>query len=216
MDPLRVLIADDHPLFRNGMRALLSSVQDMEVAGVATKGEEAVALATSLQPDVILMDLQMPGINGIEATRQILHTSPHIRVLVVTMFEDDHSVFTALRAGARGYILKDADEDEILRAVRAVGRGEAIFSPTIAQRLIDFFSAPQPILLPQIFPELTDREREILGLIAQGHNNNDIARRLGLSLKTVANHVSNIFSKLQVADRAQAIIRAREAGLARD
>jgi DNA-binding NarL/FixJ family response regulator len=216
MDPLRVLIADDHPLFRNGMRALLSSVQDMEVAGVATKGEEAVALATSLQPDVILMDLQMPGINGIEATRQILHTSPHIRVLVVTMFEDDHSVFTALRAGARGYILKDADEDEILRAIRAVGRGEAIFSPTIAQRLIDFFSAPQPILLPQIFPELTDREREVLGLIAQGHNNNDIARRLGLSLKTVANHVSNIFSKLQVADRAQAIIRAREAGLARD
>jgi DNA-binding NarL/FixJ family response regulator len=198
------------------MRALLSSVQDMEVAGVATKGEEAVALATSLQPDVILMDLQMPGINGIEATRQILHTSPHIRVLVVTMFEDDHSVFTALRAGARGYILKDADEDEILRAIRAVGRGEAIFSPTIAQRLIDFFSAPQPILLPQIFPELTDREREVLGLIAQGHNNNDIARRLGLSLKTVANHVSNIFSKLQVADRAQAIIRAREAGLARD
>ena len=216
MDPLRVLIADDHPLFRNGMRALLSSVQDMEVAGVATKGEEAVALATSLQPDVILMDLQMPGINGIEATRQILHTSPHIRILVVTMFEDDHSVFTALRAGARGYILKDADEDEILRAIRAVGRGEAIFSPTIAQRLIDFFSAPQPILLPQIFPELTDREREVLGLIAQGHNNNDIARRLGLSLKTVANHVSNIFSKLQVADRAQAIIRAREAGLARD
>jgi DNA-binding NarL/FixJ family response regulator len=216
MDPLRVLIADDHPLFRNGIRALLSSVQDMEVAGVATKGEEAVALATSLQPDVILMDLQMPGINGIEATRQILHTSPHIRILVVTMFEDDHSVFTALRAGARGYVLKDADEDEILRAIRAVGRGEAIFSPTIAQRLIDFFSAPQPILLPQIFPELTDREREVLGLIAQGHNNNDIARRLGLSLKTVANHVSNIFSKLQVADRAQAIIRAREAGLARD
>src|SRR2546425_3392459 len=188
MDPLRVLIADDHPLFRNGIRALLSSVQDMEVAGVATKGEEAVALATSLQPDVILMDLQMPGINGIEATRQILHTSPHIRILVVTMFEDDHSVFTALRAGARGYVLKDADEDEILRAIRAVGRGEAIFSPTIAQRLIDFFSAPQPILLPQIFPELTDREREVLGLIAQGHNNNDIARRLGLSLKTVANH----------------------------
>src|SRR5207244_1098973 len=152
MDPLRVLIADDHPLFRNGIRALLSSVQDMEVAGVATKGEEAVALATSLQPDVILMDLQMPG----EATRQILHTSPQFRILVVTMFEDDHSVFTALRAGARGYVLKDADEDEILRAIRAVGRGEAIFSPTIAQRLIDFFSAPQPILLPQIFPELTD------------------------------------------------------------
>jgi DNA-binding NarL/FixJ family response regulator len=216
MDPLRVLITDDHPLFRNGMRALLSSVPDMEVAGVATRGEEAIDLAASLLPDVILMDLQMPGMSGIEATRKILHTTPHIRILVITMFEDDHSVFTALRAGARGYILKDADEDEILRAIRAVGQGEAIFSPAIAQRLIDFFASPQPTLLPQIFPELTDREREILGLIAQGHSNGDIARRLTLSLKTVANHVSNIFSKLQVADRAQAIIRAREAGLARD
>ena len=216
MDPLRVLITDDHPLFRNGMRALLSSVPDMEVAGVATRGEEAIDLAASLLPDVILMDLQMPGMSGIEATRKILHTTPHIRILVITMFEDDHSVFTALRAGARGYILKDADEDEILRAIRAVGQGEAIFSPTIAQRLIDFFASPQPTLLPQIFPELTDREREILGLIAQGHSNGDIARRLTLSLKTVANHVSNIFSKLQVADRAQAIIRAREAGLAQD
>ena len=158
------------------------------------------------------MDLQMPGVGGIEATRRILHTSPHIRILVVTMFEDDHSVFAALRAGARGYILKDADEDDILRAISAVGRGEAIFSPAIAQRLIDFFAAPQPVILPQLFPELTDREREVLLLIAQGYNNSDIARRLTLSLKTVANHVSNIFSKLQVADRAQAIIRAREAG----
>jgi len=212
MDPLRVLIADDHPLFRNGMRALLSSVPDMEVAGIATNGDEVISLAASLQPAVILMDLQMPGIGGIEATRHILHTSPHIRVLVVTMFEDDHSVFAALRAGARGYILKDADEDEILRAIHAAGRGEAIFSPAIAQRLIDFFAAPRPLILPQLFPELTDREREILALIAQGYSNSDIARRLTLSLKTVANHVSNIFSKLQVADRAQAIIRAREAG----
>jgi len=212
MDPLRVLIADDHPLFRNGMRALLTSVSDMEVAGIATNGDEVISLAASLQPDVILMDLQMPGIGGIEATRHILHTSPHIRVLVVTMFEDDHSVFAALRAGARGYILKDADEDEILRAIRAAGRGEAIFSPAIAQRLIDFFAASHAVILPQFFPELTDREREILALIAQGYSNSDIARRLTLSLKTVANHVSNIFSKLQVADRAQAIIRAREAG----
>jgi DNA-binding NarL/FixJ family response regulator len=159
------------------------------------------------------MDLQMPEMNGIEATRQILHRSPHIRILVVTMFEEDYSVFAALRAGARGYILKDADEEEILRAIRAVGRGEAIFSPTIAQRLIDFFATPRPVLLPQLFPELTDREREILDLVAQGYNNSDIAQRLTVSLKTVANHVSNIFSKLQVADRAQAIIRAREAGL---
>lgn len=216
MEPLRILIADDHPLFRNGMRTLLKAASDMEVVGVATNGDEAIALATSLQPDVILMDIRMPGVSGIEATRQIVATSPHIRILVVTMFEDDHSVFTALRAGARGYILKDADEEEILRAIRAVGRGEAIFSPAIAQRLIDFFAAPQPVLMPQIFPELTDREREILGLIAQGHSNSDIARRLSLSLKTVANHVSNIFSKLQVADRAQAIILAREAGLARE
>jgi DNA-binding NarL/FixJ family response regulator len=212
MDPLRVLIADDHPLFRNGMRALLSSDPDMEVVGIATNGDEVISLAASLQPEVILMDLQMPGIGGIEATRRILHTSPHIRILVVTMFEDDHSVFASLRAGARGYILKDADEDEILRAIRAVGHGEAIFSPTIAQLLIDFFAAPRPAILPHLFPELTDREREILLLIAQGYNNSAIARHLTLSLKTVANHVSNIFSKLQVADRAQAIIRAREAG----
>ncbi len=213
MDPLLVLIADDHPLFRNGMRALLSSVPDMQVAAIATNGDEVIELSASLQPDVILMDLQMPGIGGIEATRRILHVSPHIRVLVVTMFEDDHSVFAALRAGARGYILKDADEDEILRAIRAVGRGEAIFSPAIATRLIDFFSAPHPVAPPQAFPELTEREREILTLIAQGHNNTEIATRLVLSSHTVRNYVSNIFSKLQVADRVQAIIRAREAGL---
>ena len=213
---LRILIVDDHPLFRSGMRTLLSSVPDMEVAGIATNGEEAITLATTLQPDVILMDLQMPGVSGIEATRRILKTNPNTRILVVTMFEDDHSVFTALRAGARGYVLKDADEGEILRAIRAVGSSEAIFSPTVAQRLIDFFATPQSAMMPQVFPELTDREREILNLIAQGYNNADIARHLVLSLKTVANHVSNIFSKLQVADRAQAIIRAREAGLGKE
>jgi len=213
---MRILIADDHPLFRNGMRTLLSSVPGMEVIGVATNGDETVTMAAELQPDVILMDLQMPGINGIEATRRIVKTNPHIRILVVTMFEDDHSVFTALRAGARGYVLKDADEDEILRAIRAVASSEAIFSPTIAQRLIDFFATPQSAILPQVFPELTEREREILDLIAQGYNNSDIAQRLVLSQKTVANHVSNIFSKLQVVDRAQAIIKAREAGLGRE
>ncbi len=213
MEALRILIADDHPLFRKGMRALLTATPGTEVVGEATTGQEAIELAAALQPDVILMDLQMPGINGIEATRQILHTSPHIRILVVTLFEDDASIFTALRAGARGYILKDAKEEEMLRAIRAVGSGEAIFSPAIATRLMDFFAAPRPAAPKEIFPTLTEREREILQMIARGRTNNDIAKELMLSTKTVGNYVSNIFSKLQVADRAQAIIRARDAGL---
>jgi len=213
METLRILIADDHPIFRNGMRALLVSVPDIEVVGEATSGEEAIVQAAALQPDVVLMDLQMTGIGGVEATRRILHASPHIRVLVVTMFEDDYSVFTAMRAGARGYVVKGAQPDEMLRAVRAVGSGEAIFSPAIAVRLMEFFAAPKPAVPPQIFPELSDREREILDLIASGASNVQIAERLVLSPKTVRDHVSNIFSKLQVADRAHAIIRAREVGL---
>jgi DNA-binding NarL/FixJ family response regulator len=213
MDSLRILIADDHPLFRKGMRTLLMATADTEVIGEATTGQEVIELAAALQPDVILMDLQMPGVNGIEATRQILQDSPNIRILVVTLFEDDASVFTALRAGARGYILKDAKEDEILRAIRAVGSGEAIFSPAIATRLMEFFATPRPSASKEIFPTLTDREREILQLIARGSTNHDIARQLVLSVKTVNNYVSNIFSKLQVTDRAQAIIRARDAGL---
>ncbi len=212
-EPLRILIADDHPLFRSGMRALLASDLDTEVAGEATTGEEAIEMAATLQPDVILMDLQMPGVSGIEATRRILHTSPHIRILIVTMYEDDHSVFTAMRAGARGYLLKGASPDEVLRAITAVGGGEAIFSPSIATRLIDFFATLQPTALPQALPELTDREREILTLLAQGSSNSAIAKQLALSPKTVSNYVSNIFSKLQVADRAQAMLRARQAGL---
>ncbi len=213
MKPLCVLIADDHPVFRNGMRALLNSTPDIEVAGEASTSYEVIALAASLQPDVILMDVQMPGVGGIEATRRILHTSPHITVLVVTMFEDEESVFAALRAGARGYVLKGASPTEVVRAIQAVGSGEAIFSPAIAQRLLDFFAAPRPAAPSQVFPELTDREREVLVLIAQGRRNPEIAQSLVISMKTVRNHVSNIFSKLQVADRAQAIIRAREAGL---
>lgn len=213
MEPLRVLIADDHPVFRNGMRALLNSVPDMEVAGEASTGEEVIELSARLQPDVILMDVQMPGIGGIEATRRILHTSPHIMILVVTMFEDEESVFAALRAGARGYVLKGASPTEMVRAIQAVGSGEAIFSPAIARHLIEFFAAPRPVVPPHLFPELTEREREVLTLIAQGRRNPEIAQVLVLSMKTVRNHVSNIFSKLQVADRAQAIIRAREAGL---
>jgi DNA-binding NarL/FixJ family response regulator len=213
MANLRILIADDHPMFRNGIKGMLSTVPEFEVVGLATDGPETIELALELQPDVILMDIQMPGVSGIEATRQILATSPHIRILVVTMFEADQSVFTALRAGARGYILKDADEDEIIRAIRAVQSGEAIFSPTIAQKLIDFFANSTKNTAPQIFPELTERERQVLSLIAQGVSNPEIAHELSLSLKTVSNHISNIFSKLQVADRAQAIVRAREAGL---
>ena len=214
MEPLRVLIADDHLLFRDGLRALLKAAPDTELVGEATTGEEAVALAAELQPDVVLMDIQMPGGNGIEATRRIVHDSPHVRVLMVTMYEDDNSVFMAMRAGARGYLLKGAKYDEVLRAIRAVGAGEAIFSPAIAARLIDYFATIRPAAPPQVFPELSDREREILALIAQGHKNAEIAERLYLSPKTVRNHVTNILDKLQVADRAQAIIRAREAGLA--
>ena len=213
MDSLRILIADDHPLFRRGMRTLLTATADTEVIGEATTGREVIELAAQLAPDVILMDLQMPGVNGIEATRQIVQTSPHIRILVITLFEDDASVFSALRAGARGYVLKDTKEEEMVRAIRAVGSGEAIFSPAIATRLMDFFAAPRPAVPKEIFPTLTEREREILQWIARGSTNHDIAKQLALSVKTVNNYVSNIFSKLQVADRAQAIIRARDAGL---
>jgi DNA-binding NarL/FixJ family response regulator len=214
LETLRILIAEDHPLFRKGVISLLSSVPDFEVVGEATTGEEAVVGAAQLQPDVVLMDLQMPEVNGIEATRRILQQSPSVRVLVVTLFEDDESVFMALRAGARGYVLKDADEEEMVHAIRAVGRGEAIFSPNVATRVLAYFAASSPAgTSPQLFPTLTDREREILTLIAQGHPNPSIARELSLSTKTVGNYVSNIFTKLQVADRAQAIIRAREAGL---
>jgi DNA-binding NarL/FixJ family response regulator len=213
MDKTRILIADDHPLFRKGMRALLEGLPEVEVVGEAATGEEALALANSLMPDVIVMDLQMPGESGIAATRAILNASPHIRIVVVTLFEDSESVFTALRAGARGYILKDTEASEMARAIQAVSRGEAVFSPAIANRLIDFFAAPHPTVPKEMFPSLTEREREILRLIAQGFANPEIAWQLSLSVKTVHNYVSNIFSKLQVADRAQAIIRAREAGL---
>ena len=213
MDKLRILIAEDSSPFRQGLRSLLQSVDALEVVGEAPTGQDAIQLAHRLQPDVILMDLQMPGINGIEATRQIIYTSPHISILMLTMFEDDESVFAALRAGARGYLLKGALKAEIVRAIQGVASGEAIFGPTIARRLMQYFSAPRPTVPPQAFPELTEREREILDLIAQHHTNSEIAERLSLSPKTVRNHVSNIFTKLQVADRAEAIIRAREAGL---
>jgi DNA-binding NarL/FixJ family response regulator len=213
MDRIRILLADDHVPFRSGLRALLRSEADLEVVGEAATGEEAIMQAANLQPDVILMDLHMPGVNGLEATQTILSTSPHISILVLTMFEDVDSVFTALQAGARGYLLKGALKAEILRAIRGVSHGEAIFGPTIAKRLMAYFAtlkptAPAPSV--QAFPELTEREQEILTMMAHHLTNVEIAERLVLSPKTVRNHVSNIFSKLQVVSRAQAIMRARD------
>ncbi|GHP00096.1 DNA-binding response regulator [Reticulibacter mediterranei] len=218
MSRIRVLIADDHPVFRYGLRALLmAEATTMEVVGEATSGEEVTTLAAQALPDVILMDVNMPGLNGIEATRRILAATPQVGILMLTMFDDDESVFAAMRAGARGYLLKGAEGDETIRAITGVSKGEAIFSPTIARRLIGYFGKPPKN--PQIthpFPELTEREREILTLIAQGYTNPAIAERLVLSPKTVRNHVSTIFSKLQVAGRAEAIIRARDAGLTKE
>lgn len=220
MSRIRVLIADDHPVFRYGLRALLlAEVKMMEVVGEATSGEEAVALAAQCLPDVILMDVNMPGLNGIEATRRILAATPQVGILMLTMFDDDESVFAAMRAGARGYLLKGAEGEEAVRAIVGVNNGEAIFSPAVARRLIGYFGAPhrnQPSDPAQLFPELTEREREVLTLIAQGYTNPAIAEQLVLSPKTVRNHVSSIFSKLQVAGRAEAIIRARDAGLTKE
>lgn len=213
MDMVRVLIADDHPVFRFGLRALLSAEPGIEVVGEATTGEEAVELMETLHPDIALMDINMPGISGIEATRRITRANPQAGILVLTMFEDDDSVFAAMRAGARGYLLKGTAADDTIRAIRAVSSGEAIFSPAVALKLMQYFAAPHPSAASQAFPELTEREREILELIAQGYTNTAIAERLVLSAKTVRNHVSNIFGKLQVAGRAEAIIRARDAGL---
>ena len=213
VEPLRILVADDHAAFRDGLTALLATVDDIAVVGQAGSGEAVVAGAAELQPDVVLMDLNMPGIDGIEATRRLVATSPHIAVLVLSMYEDDESIFAALRAGARGYLLKGSDRSEIVRAIRAVARGEAIFGPAIARRLMTYFASAPPAGAVEAFPELTERERELLELIARGLNNQAIADRLVLSPKTVRNHVSNIFSKLQVRDRAEAIVRAREAGL---
>lgn len=211
-DPIRLFVADDHTLFRDGLRALFASISDMEVVGEAADGGGAIEGVVETLPDVVLMDVQMPDVNGIEATRSILRASPNVGVIVVTMLEADDSVFAAMRAGARGYVLKGADQSEMLRAIRAVAAGEALFGPAIAKRLMGFFATLQPAG-SEAFPELTSREIEVLELIAQGHNNAQIAQQLVISDKTVRNHVSNILSKLQVADRAEAIIRARKAGL---
>jgi DNA-binding NarL/FixJ family response regulator len=210
---VRVLIVDDHPLFRKGLRTLLSSMPQTAVIGEATSGREAVERALALEPDVVLLDLQMPDGGGLWAIRELAARRADIRILVVTLFDDDESVFTALKAGARGYVLKDADEAEMMRAIEAVAQGEAIFSPAIAARLMDYFTAARNGRLGSSLPDLTEREREILTLIARGRSNAQIAEELTISLKTVRNHASNIFNKLHVADRVQAALLAREAGL---
>ena len=213
-DPIRIFVADDHTLFREGLRALFRSLEDIELVGEAADGAGAVKGVSETQPDIVLMDIQMPGLNGVDATREIVKTSPHVGVIVVSMLEDDDSVFAAMRAGARGYVLKGADQEQMMRTIHAVAAGEALFGPGIAERLMGFFTNLEPD--PKTFPELTDREHEVLELIAQGHNNAEIASQLDISQKTVRNHVSNIFNKLQVVDRAQAIIRAREAGMGKE
>jgi len=210
-EPIRILVADDHAGFRSGLDALLATQPDLRVVGDAETGDEAVARALALQPDVVLMDLNMPGIDGIAATRRIVDTSPHIAILVLTMADHDAAVFDALRAGARGYLLKGADRVELTRAIRAVASGEAIFGPDVARRLMAYF-ADAPVRAPA-FPELSERELEVLELIARGMSNQQIVDRLVISPKTVRNHISNIFSKLQVRDRAEAVVRAREAGM---
>jgi DNA-binding NarL/FixJ family response regulator len=210
---IRVLVTDDHASFRTGLRTLLGTADGLQVVGEAASGTEAVARVAALQPDVVLMDLAMPGMDGIEATRRIVEAAPHVAVLVLTMSDDDDSVFAAVQAGARGYLVKGARRAELVRAVRAVADGDAIFGPALARRLVDYFARPRPVVDPEAFPELTEREREILELVARGRSNAEITATLVLSPKTVRNHVSNIFSKLQVRDRAEAIVRAREAGM---
>jgi DNA-binding NarL/FixJ family response regulator len=217
MEHVRILVVDDHDDFRSGVEALLAATDWAELVGTATDGGAAVRTALELQPDVVLMDLNMPEVNGIDATHRIVASSPHIKVLVLTMLEDDESVFAAIRSGAKGYLLKGARRAEILRSIEAVASGEVIFGPGIADRVTAYFTqvaaAAESAAQAEVFPELTTREREVLRLIAEGQENSEIARQLRLSTKTVRNHASNIFMKLQVAHRAQAIVKARDAGL---
>ncbi len=211
---IRVVLADDHPVVRAGLAALLTSLDGIEVVGVAATGREAVREVITVRPDVAVLDLQMPDLDGFAATRELARSAPDVAVLVLTMFEDDDSVFAAMRAGARGYLVKGAEQEEIARAIQAVAAGEAIFGPGVARRVLGFFSAPPPAAEP--FPELTTRERQILDLLAAGLSNTAIADRLDLASKTVANNVSAIFTKLGIADRSAAIVQARNAGLGTD
>ena len=210
---IRVLIADDHPVVRSGLAAVLSSLEGFVVVAVATNGREAVREAVIHQPDVVMMDLQMPDMDGFVAIRELSRAAPKLGVCVLTMFDDDDSLFVAMRAGARGYLLKGAEQDDIARAVRSIAAGEVVFGPGVAQRVLgQLTSAPSS---DGPFPSLTGRELEVLDLIAAGEPTATIAARLDLAAKTVSNHVSNILAKLQVADRTQAAMRARDAGLGR-
>ena len=214
-EAVRVMLVDDHPVYRDGLAALLGSLDGVEVVGTAADGLEAVRRAAELQPDVVVMDVQMPELDGIEATRRITADSPHVGVVVLTMAEEDQTLFAAMRAGARGYLLKGANQAEIVRAITAVAQGEAIFGPAVARRVAEFFAGAPVATEQSVFPQLTSREREVLALVAAGRSNAQIATELFLSPKTVRNNVSNIFAKLHVADRAEAIIQARDAGLGR-
>ncbi|MGH4030491.1 response regulator transcription factor [Actinomycetota bacterium Odt1-20B] len=212
---LTVVLADDHPVVRDGLRALLGSIEGIVVVGEAADGRAAVRETLLHRPRVLVLDLEMPELDGVGATREVMAAAPETAVLVLTMFEDDESVFAAMRAGALGYILKGAAQEEIVRAVRCVAAGEAIFGPRIARRVAEWMARPPGAGERAPFPELTAREREVLDLIAAGLANPAIARRLRLSPKTICNHVSSIFMKLQVTDRAAAIVRARDAGMGR-
>lgn len=212
-DAVRVLVAEDHPVYRDGLRAMLGAEADVELVGEAHDGDQAVRMAAELRPGVVLMDIQLPGRNGIEATRAICSATPGTAVLVLTMFDDDESVFGAMQAGARGYLLKDARSADLAQAIQTVARGGAVFGPGVARRITAFFAAGDLGPHARPFPELTDRERQVLERIARGEGNAIIADRLGLSLKTVRNYASTIFDKLMVATRSEAIVRAREAGL---
>jgi DNA-binding NarL/FixJ family response regulator len=210
-EPVRVVLADDHPVVRDGLRSLLASLPGVELVGEAATGREAVREAVLHRPDVVVMDLHMPDLDGIAATRELARAVPSAAVLVLTMYDDDDSVFAAMRAGARGYLLKGAAQAEITGAIRAVAAGQAIFGPGVAARVLGYFAAPpRP---DATFPHLTAREREVLDLIAAGLTNAAVAARLGLAAKTVANNLSAIFTKLQVAGRAEAIAVARRGGL---
>ncbi|GIG56331.1 DNA-binding response regulator [Longispora fulva] len=211
---IRVVIADDHPVVRDGLRVLFSSLPDIELLAEAATGREAVRAAVTHQPHVLVMDLRMPDLDGVAATAEISRLAPDVAVLVLTMFDDDETVFAAMRAGARGYLVKGASQEDISRAITTVAGGGAVFGPGVARRVLNFFGNPSPTAQPP-FPELTPREREVLDLIAAGLPNATIARRLGLAGKTVGNHISTIFAKLQVATRAEAIVRARDGGLGR-